>query len=298
MLSGISMGTKPGIRLIVSDVDRTLLTNAYVLPKRVVDAVRATEAAGIRVVLATARSPIGVSRYVTQLGLTGPTICFNGAWTGDLAKGCGFDSHTLGNQAATDVMEFAQAAGLSPMWYEFDRVHVIKRNDLTEREAAKTGEPLFVTPLADLVAGPHKIMCIADRPEHLTKIEAVREAFCGRLAMSSSHPRLLEICARGVSKGTAVANLAGSLGFKPDQCAAAGDAENDLEMLAWAGVALTVGNAIPEAKRLAHYVGSSCDQGGIAEGFNWILQEQVGRTAFPDTRPLSCDQSTPRLQEY
>jgi hydroxymethylpyrimidine pyrophosphatase-like HAD family hydrolase len=42
-------------------------------------------------------------------------------------------------------------------------------------------------------------------------------------------------------------------------------------MLAWAGIALTVENAIPEAKSLADFVAPSCDVGGMADAVSWLL---------------------------
>src|SRR5207245_6471923 len=96
----------------------------------------------------------------------------------------------------------------------------------------------------------------------------------GRLSVSGSHPRLLEIGPPGVSKKVAIATVAAKVGIPAADCAAAGDAENDLDMLAWAGMAVTVGNAVPEVKRLAQFVGPSCDDGGLADAVAWLMQRQ------------------------
>jgi hydroxymethylpyrimidine pyrophosphatase-like HAD family hydrolase len=61
------------------------------------------------------------------------------------------------------------------------------------------------------------------------------------------------------------------MGVAVEVCAAAGDAENDLEMMAWAGVAVTVANAVPEAKRIARFVAPSCDEGGMADAVQWLM---------------------------
>ena len=44
-------------------------------------------------------------------------------------------------------------------------------------------------------------------------------------------------------------------------------------MMEWAGTAITVDNAIAEAKALASFVGPSCDAGGLADGVSWLLAQ-------------------------
>lgn len=73
-------------RLLVTDVDRTILTHDHMLPSRVKEQLARAKEAGVLLVLATARSPIGVRPYADQLGPDW-TICFNGGWTGDPKSG-------------------------------------------------------------------------------------------------------------------------------------------------------------------------------------------------------------------
>jgi betaine-aldehyde dehydrogenase len=77
-----------------------------------------------------------------------------------------------------------------------------------------------------------------------------------------------------LSKQAAVEAVAARLGLAQHECAAAGDAENDIEMLAWVGTAVTVGNAVPEVKLLAHFIASTCDEGGLADALTWLMRPQ------------------------
>ena len=95
---------------------------------------------------------------------------------------------------------------------------------------------------------PGKIMCVAPLTAMQSAFETMRAAFDEQLSVSGSHPRLLEIGPKGASKRAAAVAIAKELGIDRMDCAAAGDAENDLELLAWAGTAVTVANAVPEAK--------------------------------------------------
>ena len=133
--------------------------------------------------------------------------------------------------------------------------------------------------LEDLPDEPGKIMCVAAIAADREGFDALRTRFGERLSVSGSHPRLLEIGPRGVSKRVAAELVAARLGIDRADCAAAGDAENDLEMLAWAGRAVTVANGVPEAKQLAAFIAPSCDAGGLADAVDWLMRDERALTA-------------------
>ncbi|WP_192385375.1 Cof-type HAD-IIB family hydrolase [Mesorhizobium silamurunense] len=266
-------------RLIVSDVDRTLLTHDYVLPQRVADAVRAAKAKGTVVVLATARSPLGVKPFADRLGIADLVIAFNGGWIGNVATGSTISQQRISRADALYAMASAQAAGARPMWFADDAVFALTDDPLVAREATVTREPLFVAETLEALPGePGKIMCVAGRASDREAFALLRETLGKQLSVSGSHPRLLEIGPLGVSKKTAISLVTARLGFAPDECAAAGDAENDLEMLAWAGTAMTVANALPHVMQLAHFIGPSCDEGGLADAIAWLMRSRQPRS--------------------
>ncbi|RTM09807.1 MAG: HAD family hydrolase [Hyphomicrobiales bacterium] len=266
-------------RLIVCDVDRTLLTHDYVLPQRVVDAVGAARDAGIVVVLATARSALGVRPFAERLGVADLVVAFNGGWIGNVATGSVLSQHRVSRADALHAMAAARAAGVRPMWFTGDAVFTLTDDPLVAREAAVTSEPLIIAETLETLPGePGKIMCVAGQASDCEAFAVLRETLGERLSISRSHPRLLEIGPPGVSKKTGISLVAARFGFAPDECAAAGDAENDLEMLAWAGTAMTVANAVPQVMQLAHFVGSSCDEGGLADAIGWLMQSRQPRS--------------------
>ncbi len=268
-------------RLFISDVDRTLLTHDHVLPQRVAEAFGAARDAGILLVLATARSPEGVRPYAERLGLTGLTICFNGGWIGDASTGIAVSERPINRADALHAMAVARDAGVRPMWFTASAIHALSSDPVIAREARVTGERLEIAnTLDDLPGEPGKIMCVAPDPSERAAFQTMRRQLGERLSVSGSHPRLLEIGPRGVSKQAAVEIVAARLGFSARECAAAGDAENDLEMLAWVGTAVTVGNAIPEAKLLASFVAPTCDEGGLADALTWLTRPQDALSAL------------------
>lgn len=273
------------ITLLVSDVDRTLLTHDYVLRDDVISALARLRAAGVQVVLATARSPEALRPYAERLGVTGLAVCFNGGWIGDLGTGEAYVGTPVPREEAVAVMAAAQEIGVVALWYGAGGISTIGEHPLAIREAKITGESLrIVSALADLPGEPGKIMCVRADPDDDTGFVAMRLRFSARLTVAGSHPRLLEIGPQGVSKRAAVEWVARHLGADQASTAAAGDAENDLDMLHWAGTRLTVENGIDELKRIADFVAPSCDAGGLAVAVDWLMRERMENTPLGGKR--------------
>jgi Cof subfamily protein (haloacid dehalogenase superfamily) len=266
----------PDLRLFVTDVDRTLLTHDYALPARVSGALRSLRDAGVAVVLASARSPAALRPYAERLGVTDLAICFNGGWIGNVATGASIFQAPIERAAALVAMIAGKAEGVNPMWFTPSDIHALEITESIRREAAITGEALHVVSNpADLPDKPGKIMCVAANPGDVSGFQRLRERLGSELSVASSHKRLLEIGPLQVSKRSALETLAKRLNITRAQCAAAGDAENDIAMLEWAGVAVTVANALSAVKHLAGFVGPSCDQGGLADGVTWLLEREA-----------------------
>lgn len=259
------------IHLLVSDVDRTLLTHDYVLPQRVINALDDLRNAGMAIVLASARSPEALRPYASQLGVATLAACFNGGWIGNLQSGATFSFEPIQRVVALDVMTLTQDLGLTALWYGIGGVYALADSPLAAHEVRITGERLqIVSRPADIPGIPGKIMCVRNSPDEHSGFEAMRFTFGDRLSVVGSHWRLLEITPSYVSKRKAIEAIADQLGIAQANCAAAGDAENDVEMLRWAKVALTVGNAIPDIKAFADFIGPTCDEGGVAEAAGWL----------------------------
>ena len=92
-------------------------------------------------------------------------------------------------------------------------------------------------------------------------------AFPGIEAVQGA-PDNVEVTAAGVDKGTALLALADWLGIPREATLAIGDSDNDRAMLARAGVAAVMANALPEIRALGDIV-STCDNDhdGVAELF-------------------------------
>ena len=81
--------------------------------------------------------------------------------------------------------------------------------------------------------------------------------------VTSSLNHNIELGGVTTNKGSALKYLCDSLGILPEEVMAAGDNHNDLALLTYAGLPITVENAIEEAKALAHHITESNEFDGI-----------------------------------
>ena len=103
----------------------------------------------------------------------------------------------------------------------------------------------------------------ADMPSFVGEL---RTALAGTGATLLDHgTRWCEVLPPNVNKGTGVVRLLDRLGVKPEAVLACGDAENDVEMLALAGVGAAVANAQPAARAAADVLVASNADDGVAE---------------------------------
>ncbi len=80
------------------------------------------------------------------------------------------------------------------------------------------------------------------------------------------------ILPRGVSKLNGVLEALRRMGYGDAGFMAFGDGENDLMLMSRASIAIAVANAIPEIKRIAHYVTSKPYGDGVAEFLELLIK--------------------------
>lgn len=268
----------PHIRLIASDVDGTLLTPDHRITPTVRDAVLRARAAGVDVVLASARGPKAMKHLLAELGTldVGPVISYQGALVGQYSTDGVLDvlhSTRLDHGVARTVVEAALAAGATVNWYDDEQWFYSEWNGYGEWEATATGvQPdgqLGPDQLAGRV-GPHKLMIppSTEDPDLVPRLAAaLPEGAVGHL----SGEGYLEIVAPGVDKSRGLAQLRDDLGLAADQVAAVGDGPNDLGMFALAGTAVAMANASEHVRAQATFVTASNLEDGLAQAIDALL---------------------------
>jgi Cof subfamily protein (haloacid dehalogenase superfamily) len=268
------------VRLIASDLDGTLLRDDKTISERTRNALRNAQAAGIQIVLATARPPFTAQLFALDAGVTGIAVCSNGAILYDLHSDEILEERYLDAEtalrlvsslrqampdvcfAAVQVRDFACEQRYSEVARFEDHGRLLEEMTICDTDE-------FVTkPITKLLVRHPEY-----RPEqfvhHLANI-----GFDGFESAHSGAP-FLEITAAGVTKASALVMLCERLSISADEVVAFGDAPNDAAMLRWAGHGVAVANGFPAALEAADEVTLSNEEDGVAVIIERLLSNQT-----------------------
>jgi len=274
------------IRLIVSDMDGTLLDGNNALPPRTAQAIRDLEISGrAKFALGTGRSRNTASfPFPESFGFFGrPGIFLNGAQVHGL-EGALLHENLIGSGSlpilVNSLAQFFPEI-LSLIICSGDRC--IAYPDISAFSmylTARFSDPAPSAPLESLESlwsRANMVSILVKHPDRdmVWLKELVSEIIAPlNLRVTQSLANLLTVIPPGTSKASGVVAIAASFGLELSEVAVIGDAHNDLEMLRVAGLAVAVGNAVREVKEAAHWVVNSHDDAelpGVAQLIESIL---------------------------
>ncbi len=255
------------IRLIVTDLDDTLLRDDHTISARSLDTIRCAEEQGITVAIATGRMVPSALPYARQLGLKGLLMCCQGAQIVDIETGEVISLTPVPQELARQAIRFAQERGIYIQYYSTTTYYFEKTGEESEyyRHAAGIAGVETRRDLAEtLDFEPIKLLMIAEPPRIREAYEAAKARFGDTLEIAISKSNYLEFTHRDAHKGAAMAGLAARLGIPLSQVMAVGDALNDLSMIRGAGLGVAVANATDFVKSQADAVTASNQEDGVA----------------------------------
>jgi hypothetical protein len=256
------------VRAVAMDLDGTVLDETFQPSQRTAAAIARAEASGIACLIATGRMFISARRVAEKLGIRRPLVCYQGALVGDPVTGEVLVHRPIEAPLAREILrampeEHARRSNL----YVDDELYVWEENDATLRYSQVAGVPMHVVgPTPDWLERPTTKIVTVGLPEAMDALrDELQPLFGSRAFVAKSLPYFLEFAAPGVSKASGLALVADRLGVTAEQTVAVGDAENDREMLAWAGCGLAVANADERLLGEADAVIPSVHDDGVAQ---------------------------------
>lgn len=276
------------IRLIVSDMDGTLLSGHDEIHPENLAAIREALGLGVRFAVASGRNAVSCGRLLMVYGLEDAAIiATNGCQIVDKPFGKTLALHHLSREAAASAMGVFARHGLGGCLYTEDAIVYSSGQMREEQEAFHLGDeearkrhvPSLRIRAGDkavaeaILTTPMKVFCVY-KPGQEAAFEAAKEA-CARIEgveLTSSWADNFEVMPKGINKGTALEMLSALLNIRRDEIMAFGDNDNDLPMLTWAGLGIAMGNALPSVKRAVPRLTGGCKEGGVAQGIRkyWI----------------------------
>ena len=261
------------VRLLLADVDGTLVTQDKVLTDRAAASVGKLRDADILFAITSGRPPWGMSMLIEPLQLATPIAVFNGGLFvhPDMSV---IEQKVIPDDIVIPAIELLDSNGVDVWVYRGADWFVRNANGPhVDREAWTVGfDPTEVTDLEDVSKGVAKITGVSD--DHnavIAAAEAAGRQFGDHVSAARSQPYYVDITHPEANKGGVVTYLSKLNGIPPTDFATIGDMPNDVLMFAHSGLSIAMGNASPDVQRAARRVTTSNEEEGFANAVDRFI---------------------------
>ena len=258
------------IKLVVTDVDGTLMPINGNLPQPIKDTIQKLKTNGIKLVLATGRMYKAAAPVAKELNLDTPVICYQGAMIRD-EENVYFEQN-VPKKTAAEIIEHIRSYNAHTNLYLRDRL-IVENDDKYIKEYAGDRDLKYevVPDLLDVVNDATKLLAIHENADVVTKIRDDMIKKYPDLNIVKSTDYYCEFVNPKADKGIAIKFLAEKWGINTEEILAIGDQDNDIRMLQAAGTGIAMANGSKNIKKIADYICPS-----VAEyGFKTAMEEFV-----------------------
>ena len=266
------------IRMIVSDMDGTLLNSNLELSQETLEAIRGVRAKGIRFCIATGRPEQLLKEYITPLQMEDPMIMYNGSVIGHPFQEEKLFELKLDTKDAKDIIEYCEENDIIYMPYTKDKIiskpnyrvaFFQERNKKLDADLQTVFED--IRDIDEIINNSiNKILLIENDSEKYARIREKLDHY-PQFEIATSQKGFIDINPAGASKGNALRVLAKHFGLTMDEIVVFGDQDNDVSMLEAAGTSVAMKNACQNAKDVADYIAESNNNNGVALWINGNL---------------------------
>ena len=255
-------------KMLATDLDDSLLNDRFSINDSDREAIIRAVKAGVKVVLATGRMYRSALPYLQELGLDTPLISYQGAYA-RFPGGKVLYDRPVPFETAVDLLEELKTTGYHTNIYVDDNLLVEKIDKESEiYRSISAINPVVVGDLVNYLREVRKTtakVLVVSSEENINLLSVnMQSRFGERLYITKSKPYFLEFMHPEATKARALQAVAGYYGINPEEIIAVGDSYNDLDMLAFAGLGVAVGNAREDVRKRADFVTLSNNDGGVA----------------------------------
>jgi Cof subfamily protein (haloacid dehalogenase superfamily) len=254
------------IKLLLADVDGTLVTPDKALTGRAIDAVRRLGEAGILFAVTSGRPPRGMSMLIEPLNLTTPIAAFNGGILVNRDMSV-IEQRVIPEELVVPVADLNRSFGLDTWVYRgADWFIPDPKGAHVARETATVRfEPKVMESLDGLTTDVAKLVGVSDDLDAVARAsQAAHDKFGDHVAAARSQPYYLDVTHPDANKGAVAKYLSRRYSIPTDSIATIGDMPNDVLMFAHSGLSFAMGNASLEVQRAARRVTTSIADEGFA----------------------------------
>lgn len=275
-------------KLLVLDVDGTLLNEAKEISRRTLSALLKVQQMGVRVVLASGRPTYGLLPLAKTLELGnygGFILSYNGSQIINARNGEILFERRISPEMLPYIEKKARKNGFALFTYHDDTIitnspengHVQAEARLNNLHVIEEEELSTAIDFA-----PSKCMLVSDDEEALVGLEEHwKKRLDGVLDVFRSEPYFLEVVPCGVDKANTLGALMEQLGVTREEVMAIGDGTCDVAMLQLAGMGIAMGHAEDSVKVCADYVTATNEEDGVAVAVEKMILAEIRATAIP-----------------
>lgn len=256
--------------MIISDIDGTLLDCDGKIPQRNIDAIRRFTEKGGRFGIATGRSR-GLMREMTDpLTINAPCVLYNGGALYDYESDAMLMELFLPESAPQTVREIMrQAPETGVMVIRDDSYHQIKTElafaGFYDPDEPETLKNRYLSELNRMPQPWYKVLFLVQEEESDAFLQLARSGHYPGVRFVATNSTLVEMLPEQSSKGFALQQLIDQKLLERENLVAIGDYYNDLEMIALAGLGVTLETSPEPLRAAADLVVGTCANGAVAD---------------------------------
>lgn len=263
------------IKLIVSDLDGTLLNDEKHIPQRNIEALQKALSKGIHVSIATGRNYFSAKRYIEELGLDVPVILQNGAFIYMPFENKILYESPLPSKIAKELIFYARKNNLDYILYtgfldEKDMYMDIKHTGQYSRYLEQNNWRLtYVDDVLKYITKDHvaEVVLIGNEEKIKNIVDLLNKKYLNEFSPVKNSvyegEAFFEFFGKGASKESALSFLLDFFKVNPEETMFLGDNYNDIGIMKIVGFPVAMENAPDEVKSLAKFISLSNNDGGV-----------------------------------
>ena len=271
------------VRLIALDLDGTTLDSSKQVSEKNRNANINAVKNGVHVCIASGRAFDTLPSVVTEIPGIEYAITSNGAAVYEIRDKKCLRSYKLTAESVKTILELTKDMPVTYEAFIEGRAYAGSEYIHNPVKFGATKEAIHYiqttrTLIDDITGFIRQHVNELDSMDIIVKDADMKEKVCDAIYketqdvyITSSVKQLVEISYKDAGKKSGVKFLADRLGVSKEEIAAFGDADNDKDMIEYAGYGIAVANASTSLKEKADYITLSNDEDGIAYAFANIL---------------------------
>lgn len=270
---------KNQIKLLVLDIDGTILKKNFTFSTRLKKTIRKAQQKRVRVALTTGRMFYTSLPFAKKLKITEPISCYQGALIKSI-NGKNIYHHPLSISVSNQILKLAQKNNWSCNFYIDDKLYMTKATTKEAKKYLKI-ETQFHNNYFEINLDNFKIakkptkIIIIEKMGNIKKVEVELKKLLGnKIETTYGVAEFLDIMKKGTNKGTALKELAKTLKVSLKDTMVIGDFYNDISMFEVAGLSVAVKNAPKKVQSYVDFVTDSCENDGAAKAIEKYILEK------------------------